>query len=284
MAVALIPLILYAYSYNQIFPKRRITLLLSAGLIFSAALIPIGTEARTGLVCLAVLAIFLFLGAKRKLLFGAVGAVVAIASIPLLPDSFTGRMSTIQTYDEDNSASTRVAVWNWTLDFVKDHPFGGGFYAYKLNRIEVQTRRRVGEGSNMREETVTVVDEARAFHSSYFEVLGEHGYPGLLIFMTMLVAALLQLRGLYRRFRTSDEDAWIAHLAKALGQTTIIYMCGSLFVGVAFQSTLYFLLGLAAALAQIAARRESATSRALLDLQGGSLKPQAAAVAVVRPR
>ncbi len=284
VAVALIPLILYAYSYNQIFPKRRITLLLSAGLIFSAALIPIGTEARTGLVCLAVLAIFLFLGAKRKLLFGAVGAVVAIASIPLLPDSFTGRMSTIQTYDEDNSASTRVAVWNWTLDFVKDHPFGGGFYAYKLNRIEVQTRRRVGEGSNMREETVTVVDEARAFHSSYFEVLGEHGYPGLLIFMTMLVAALLQLRGLYRRFRTSDEDAWIAHLAKALGQTTIIYMCGSLFVGVAFQSTLYFLLGLAAALAQIAARRESATSRALLDLQGGSLKPQAAAVAVVRAR
>lgn len=277
VAVALIPLILYSYSHNQIFPKQRITQLLSAGLIFSAVLIPVGTEARTGLVCLAVLGIFLFLGAKRKLLFGAVAAVLAVAAVPLLPDSFTGRMSTIKSYDEDTSASTRVAVWNWTMEFVKDHPFGGGFYAYKLNRIEVQTRQRVGEGSNMSEQTVTVVDQARAFHSSYFEVLGEHGYPGIFIYLLMLIMALLQLGGLKRRFRTSDEDMWISQLARALGQTTIIYMAGSLFVGVAFQSMLYFLLGLSAALAQIAARRQSATSRTAVEARSSPQLPVAPA-------
>jgi len=255
VAVALIPLILYVYNYNQIFPKQRITLLIAAGLIFAAALIPIGTEARTGLICLAMLGFLLFLRSKRKLLFGAVAAVLAVAAIPLLPDSFTGRMSTIKSYEEDNSASTRVAVWNWTLDFVKDHPFGGGFYAYKLNRIEVKLTQKVGTGSNSREETRTVFDQARAFHSSYFEVLGEHGYPGILIYLSMLVMALLQLRGIAKRFKTSDSDAWLSHLATALGQCMIIYMAGSLFVGIAFQSMLYYLLALAASLGHIAAIR-----------------------------
>lgn len=257
VAVSLIPLLLYSYQHNLIAPKSRITLLLTSGLIFSALLIPVGTEARTGLVCIAVLAIFLFLGAKRKLLFGAVAAVVAVAAIPLLPDSFTGRMSTIKTYDEDTSASTRVAVWNWTLDYVRDNPLGGGFYVYKLNRIEMKVPRRVGTGANSREEMVTVVDQARAFHSSYFEVLGEQGYPGLLIYLGMIFTALLQLVSLNRRFRNS-EHRWIADMSRALAQTMVIYLAGSAFVGIAFQSINYYLLALAASLAHIGARATAA--------------------------
>lgn len=252
VAVALIPLVIYAYQHNQIIPKQRLTLLAAAGLIFSAVLIPVGTEARTGLVCLAVLVLLQFIHAKRKILFGAIIAVVAVAAIPLLPDTFTGRMSTIKSYDEDNSASTRTAVWKWTLDFVREHPFGGGFYAYKLNRIEVTTRERVGEGNNMREVSRTYIDEARAFHSSYFEVLGEHGYPGLAIFLTMIGISLWQLRRVRIQFRNSEEDRWIADLAMSLSHCTIIYMVGSIFVGIAFQSMNYYLLGLSASVAQIA--------------------------------
>jgi len=251
VAIALIPMILYAYSWNQIFPKQRLTLLLAAGLIFSAILIPVGTEARTGLICLGVLSFLLFLRAKRKMLIGAAAAVLAVAVVPVLPDSFTGRMSTIKSYDEDSSASTRVAVWNWTWEFVKEHPFGGGFYAYKLNRIKMTLQN--GDGT-----TRTVEDEARAFHSSYFEVLGEHGYPGLMLYLTILATALVQLRSLYTRFRANDQDRWIAELARALGQTLLIYVVGSLFVGVAFQSMLYFLLAFVASLGNVAASRKVA--------------------------
>lgn len=281
VSVSLIPLVVYCYLHNSIFPKQRLTLLLAAGLIFSAMLIPVGTEARTGLVCLALLAFLTFLRAKRKLLFAAGAAVVMVAAVPFLPDSFTGRMSTIKTYDEDNSASTRIAVWNWTLDFVKDHPFGGGFYAYKLNRIEVQVRERSGEGNSARETTRTVFDEARAFHSSYFEVLGEHGYPGLAIYLAMLIMALLQLRGLAKRFRLSEGREWISKLATALSDTLLIYMTGSLFAGVAFQSTLYFLLGLSAALAHIAAQRSPLTQGAL-NVGGGPDGPRLAAATAAK--
>jgi probable O-glycosylation ligase (exosortase A-associated) len=261
VSIALIPLVVYIYQNNTIIPKSRTTLLIAAGLTVSALLIPVGTEARTGLVCIALLGGLTFLRVKRKSLYAAGIAVVAIAAIPLLPESFTGRMSTIKTYDEDNSASTRVAVWSWTWDFAKSHPFGGGFYAYKLNEIEVQIRERVGTGNAMRETTRTVKDRARAFHSSYFEVLGEHGYPGILIYLSMLFVALFQLRGLFTRYRDDPEQRWIAELARALAHTFLIFMTGSLFVGIAFQSTLYFLLGFTASLAQIAAMRSAKAGR-----------------------
>ena len=254
IAIAVIPLILYLYQFNRIVPKSRMTWLLAAGLIFAALLIPIGTEARTGLVCIAVLAGLLFLRVKRKFIYLAAATVLAVAVVPLLPETFTGRMSTIKSYDEDNSASTRLAVWGWTLDFVREHPLGGGFSAYKLNEIEVEVQRRSGDDSNSSERTVTIQDEARAFHSSYFETLGEHGYPGLLIYLAMLFTALWQLRRLYQRFKTSEENHWIADLARSLGHTLIIYMVGSIFIGIAFQSTLYFMLAFAGALVNVASR------------------------------
>lgn len=255
VAISIIPLILYLARYNIIVAHSKWTRLFAAGLVFAAVLIPVGTEARTGLVCLGVLAVLLWLGAKRKILFGAGALLLALASIPFLPDTFTGRMQTIQTYDEDTSASTRLAVWGWTLDFVRDHPLGGGFGAYRLNKLEVEVRERSGDGNNMSEDTTVVTDRARAFHSSYFEVLGEHGYPGLAIFLAMLVVALVQLRRLYTRFRDSETDRWIADMARAVGHTLIVYMAGSIFVGVAFQSTQYYLLATTAALAHIASRR-----------------------------
>jgi probable O-glycosylation ligase (exosortase A-associated) len=257
IAIAMIPLILYLYRFNQIVPRSRVTLLLTAGLIFSALLIPIGTEARTGLVCIAALAGLMFLRVKRKMIYVAAASIVAIAAIPLLPESFTGRMSTIKTYEADNSATTRLAVWGWTLDFVKEHPFGGGFYVYKINEVEVTTRTTTGEGNNTSENTLVEVDQARAFHSSYFEVLGEHGWPGIAIYLAMHGVMLWQLRGLYQRFKDSTDQHWIADFARSLSHTTIIYMVGSLFIGIAFQSTLYYLLAFAASLAQVAARVEA---------------------------
>ncbi len=76
--------------------------------------------------------------AKRRLLYiGAGRSRSALAAIPFLPSSFTNRMETIQGYQADESAGTRLAVWGWTWNYVLDHPGGGGFEAYRQNRIQV---------------------------------------------------------------------------------------------------------------------------------------------------
>jgi len=237
IAIALIPIILWLTRFGTVFPPDWRVKIFAAGLIFSCLLIPIGTEARTGLVCIAVLAILLLRDAKRRLLYIAGAAMLGLASIPFLPASFTNRMETIQGFQADQSAGTRLAVWAWTWDYAKDHPLGGGFGAYRSNRIQVLTVSTQRTGDVQVVTAQTEADEARAYHSAYFEMLGEQGFPGLLIFILIHGIGLVRMEMLRRRYRRAEGDmAWISPLATALQHFQIIYLVGALFVGIAFQS------------------------------------------------
>ena len=144
VAIALIPLILWFTRHGTIFtPDWRVKLFCGA-LIFSCLLIPIGTEARTGLVCIAVLGLLLLRDAKRRFLYIGAALALGAAAIPFLPSSFTNRMETIQGFKADESAGTRLAVWGWTWNYALDHPMGGGFEAYRQNRIQVSTVSEAG--------------------------------------------------------------------------------------------------------------------------------------------
>jgi probable O-glycosylation ligase (exosortase A-associated) len=233
IAIALIPLILWAGKHGTIFPPDWRVKLFIAGLIFACLLMPIGTEARTGLLCIGVLAILMLRDAKRRLLYITGAAVLGLAAIPFLPSSFTNRMETIQGFQGDQSANTRLAVWAWTLDYAQAHPFGGGFGAYRSNKIQVQTVNVDGGVTT----TQVEADEGRAYHSSYFEMLGEQGYPGLAIFLLIHGIGLVRMEVLRRRYRReTGERAWIAPLATALQHFHLIYLVGCLFVGIAYQS------------------------------------------------
>jgi hypothetical protein len=98
--------------------------LFAAGLIFACLLIPVGTAARTGLVCIAVLVVLLLRSVRYKFVYAGLGALVLVAAIPFLPQTYRERMGTITEYQGDESASTRVQVWMWTLDYVPRQPVG----------------------------------------------------------------------------------------------------------------------------------------------------------------
>lgn len=245
VSIALIPIILWLARYGTIFPSDWRVKLFAYALVFACLLMPIGTEARTGLVCIGVLALLMLrdMDMKRRFLFAGAACALAVASIPFLPNSFTQRMETIQGYQADESANTRLAVWGWTLEYVREHPFGGGFGAYHQNRIQVQTTDvRGGEGLQTVATNVQA-DQGRAWHSSYFEMLGEQGWPGLFIFLTIQIISLVRLEIMRRRYRRSEgEDEWIAPLATSLQHFQLIYMIGSAFVQTAFQSFGWFIV------------------------------------------
>jgi hypothetical protein len=56
---------------------------------------------------------------RHKFVYAGLGALALVAAVPFLPQSFLERMGTISNYQGDESASTRVAVWMWTLDYAK---------------------------------------------------------------------------------------------------------------------------------------------------------------------
>jgi probable O-glycosylation ligase (exosortase A-associated) len=259
VAIAIIPLILWYRNHGTIFPPEWRVSLFCFALIFACMLIPVGTQARTGLVCLGVLAVLSLRAVKYPLLYIAGAGFLAIASIPFLPDSFTQRMETIRDHRADQSASTRVAVWKWTWDYAKDNPFGGGFDAYRQNEVRVEKAETDYDPVKGGSTGPTVYEEkSRAYHSSYFEMLGEQGYPGLLMWLGLHAWGILTMERLRRRYLKTRraEEQWIAPLATALQNGHIVYMVGSLFVGVAFQPFIYMMIALQIGLSTYVRRRE----------------------------
>lgn len=246
VAIAIVPLILWLVKYGTIFPQDWRSKLFAIALCLACFLIPIGTETRTGLLCIVLLGGMTLMQSKRRFVYGPLMALAALAAIPFLPASFTSRMDTIQNHQEDESASTRIAVWKWTWDYVKDHPGGGGFDAYLQNSFQYSTRKLVNYGDSMAMENVVIVDKGRAYHSAYFEMLGEQGYLGFLLWSMIHGITLARTQWIRRHYRKRDDPAtaWVSPLALALQQGHIIYLLGALFIGVAYQPFILMFLAL----------------------------------------
>ena len=255
-AVATVPLALWLARHGTIFKPDWRVYGFVAGLIFACLLIPIGTAARTGLVCAAVLAVLLMRSVRYKFVYGAIAGLAMLAAVPFLPASFTQRMGTISEYQGDQSASTRVQVWMWTLEYVKERPFGGGFDAYRSNSFTYDTRKVVGEGSTLTIETNQVTDNARAYHSAYFEMLGEQGWLGLFLWLLLHGLGVWQMERIRWLFA---RKTWQWGLATALQQSQIVYLVGALFVGIAFQPFFFLLVALQCALWSYVRRTEGLT-------------------------
>jgi putative inorganic carbon (HCO3(-)) transporter len=242
VAVAIIPTILFLAKYGTVFPSDWRVKLFTAGLVFACLLIPIGTSTRTGLICIGLVAIMILRDSKRRLLYMAGMALAVAVAVPLLPASYTQRMQTIQGYQADSSAATRLAVWQWTWGYVQDHPGGGGFNAFLQNHLTIRLTGPKADGAGGPK--AVEYDKARAYHSAYFEMLGEQGFFGFTLWALLHGGGLLRMELLRRRFRRATDPAenWIAPLASALQHGHVIYLVGALFVAIAFQPFIYMLL------------------------------------------
>ena len=153
VAIAIIPLIAWLARHGTIFPRDKRVRLFAAALGFACLLIPVGTQARTGLICIGVLAVLSLRTVKRRMLYVSLLGAAGLIAIPLLPATFTQRMGTIENHASDESASTRLAVWAWTYAYAKDHPLGGGFDAYRGNQLTVSTSAEKTAGKSVAEQT-----------------------------------------------------------------------------------------------------------------------------------
>jgi O-antigen ligase len=174
-------------------------------------------------------------------------------------------MNTIKTYDADESASTRLAVWKWTIEYAKTHPFGGGFNAYLGNHIRYDLKTSPDAGSAGAPAAAATpkveVDKARAYHSAYFEMLGEQGYFGLALWLAINLIGIVRMEVVRRRYRDPDGAfGWAGPLAAALQSGHIVYLLGAAFIAIAFQPFIYMLIGAQIGLDTYLARKRSEES------------------------
>lgn len=263
VAIAIIPLILWAMKHGTIFPPDWRVKAFGYALILACLLMPIGTEARTGLLCMGVLAVLMLRDVKRRFAYIGAAAALGIVALPFLPQSWYARMSTLEAAEEDTSASTRVAVWEWTIDYANSHPLGGGFDAYRGNKFTYKVPVRTSEGNTTSVQLKDHTDQARAYHSAIFEMLGEQGWPGLVLWLWIHGLGLWQMERIRRRWKGREraDQQWQAPLAVALQFAQAIYLVGSVFQGIAYQPFVLTLIGVQCALWSWCRRADSQQRR-----------------------
>ncbi|MGE4046130.1 MAG: putative O-glycosylation ligase, exosortase A system-associated, partial [Acetobacteraceae bacterium] len=244
-----VPLALYLAKHNLLAPKWKIVSLGYLGLAALAVITAIGTYQRSALIGLVVLGVTTFMKSRHKLMLGAAGVVVALVLGYLMSERWTERVSTITEYNEESSALGRILVWQWTLEFAAANPLGGGFNSFIINHITYP-------GGTMQ--------FGKAFHSIYFEMLGEHGWPGLIMFLTIVASTMLSLRRLKKRIKGHPDALWCSELANALQVSIFVFMSAGAFVGIAFQPMFWHMIALSVSLRAYVIRIEQQqTSRAI---------------------
>jgi probable O-glycosylation ligase (exosortase A-associated) len=238
VALMLVPIALFLRRHTLLMPRLRLTPLFYLGLAVAGMIAAVGTYQRTALVGMAVLAAFMLMQSRRKWLAGMMIAIGMAALVFLTSDAWNTRISTIGEYRQESSALTRLLVWEWTLGFVQQNPFGGGFGTSEISRITPPAAPG----------TEPEVVVGRAFHSVYFEILGEQGWVGLALFFGLVGASLLAYREIIRRTATIPELAWAGDLARTLRTSLMVLLACGAFIGIAFQPMFYYLFGISAAL------------------------------------
>lgn len=240
IAISLIPLLLFVIRNNTLLPQNRWVKLGYIGLIVLSISAAIGTYERTGLVAMVVVSVALWLQSRHKFLFGAGLLAAAVVLGTVTSAKWQERIHTITTYREDSSAYSRILVWEWTWNFVKTHPLGGGFEAYLVNHLAGAAAAEISNDTSV--ERVNPRASSVAFHSIYFEVLGEQGYVGLALYLSIIAVAYRNLLRI-RRLKApvpEDEIRWCRDLAKAVGASLTTMLISGAFIGIGFTPLVYY--------------------------------------------
>jgi probable O-glycosylation ligase (exosortase A-associated) len=230
-----VPIALFLGKHGKLVPRLPMMNLAYGGVAVLAVATAIGTYERSALVGMVVLGFYMFIRSRRKLVFGALIAVAAVAVIVLAAKSWDARVSTINQYDKESSALTRLLMWQWTLRFAASHPFGGGFDAYGNSVIMMPPDDEHPGG---------YLQTGRAYHSIYFEMLGDLGYPGLIMFVTVIGSSLFSLIRLSRKCRKLPDLVWVADMSDAVQSGMLVFLTSGAFVGLAFQPPFWYFVAM----------------------------------------
>ena len=196
----------------------------------------LGTYSRGAFLGLVAVAPFILLKMQRKVLFSIVALFAVFVIGVTVPDRVVERAETIQAYEEDNSAMSRLQAWNVNWNIAAENPLTGAGFSLVLMGNERWLSYADFEGDWRR--------TARAAHSIYFQVIGHHGFVGLGIYLALLGAVVATLCKLMWRARRSTETVWISEYAWALLIGIVGYAVAGAFLDMAYFTLFYAFVGL----------------------------------------
>ena len=223
MALALVSTLpLIWYLRNQV-KNKLISLGMLAMTIFTA-IAAVGSYSRGALVGGAAMLGFLWLKSKNKVGTGlAVIAMVAIVALVMPPQWFE-RMHTIDDYKQDDSALGRINAWQFAINVATHNVLGGGFNVFSIRQFAIYAPDPLNY---------------HVAHSIYFQVLGDHGFFGLAMFLVLMLCTWRTGSRVIKFCGQETDLKWASDLAKMTQVCVIGYAVSGAFLSLAYFDLYY---------------------------------------------
>jgi probable O-glycosylation ligase (exosortase A-associated) len=218
--------------------KRWIRWLLYFTFLCSVASV-ILTYSRGGLLGLTVVLLAINLKSRHKVFGAIVIFVVALGLFTFGPGAWMDRMSTTAHGNLDSSANQRLVAWETAWHFAQDYPVTGGtfdtlpdenvFLRYQL--------RQLPEGF-----------KSTAPHSIYFQLLADHGFVGLGLFLCVIGSCFLSLWKLRRAARALPAAHWLVDYSHMIDVAILGFLTSGAFLSFVYLDVIYQMIAIVAVL------------------------------------
>ena len=177
------------------------------------------TYSRGALVSLAVVLALMIVRLKQRLILIPIALLGISVAVLVAPQSWKDRMNPSTDNILDKSAQGRINAWTFAVHLVSDYPItGGGFETFTPTLFNLYAPDP---------------KDVHGPHSVYFGILGDHGFPGLALFLCLIVSALYSLHRVVKWGRFYNDLVAVAY-AQMFRFSLIGFLTAGLFLGRAY--------------------------------------------------
>jgi len=177
-------------------------------------------QSRGGMLALAVAGIMTIWRRWGWLKAVVLIVLAAVIGIAITPQETMVRYMSLGTYEGDISAVGRLRAWQVSTEMVADHPMTG---------IGMGEQAFLDEYDNYK---VHPDDWPHVAHSIWFSALAGMGWPGLGMFVLLLVGALWRTRRVRRIAdeQLGDDGAWAVSYATGIETSIVAFVVAGTFL------------------------------------------------------
>jgi probable O-glycosylation ligase (exosortase A-associated) len=170
-----------------------------------------------GLITVSAL---MLLRSRRRLVLIPVIALGILIAILFAPQAWKDRMDPTAKNALDGSALSRLNAWTYSWRLSLDYPVAGGGFA----TFTPELFHRYAPNPK---------DDTHGSHSIYFEVLAEHGFVGLALYLTLVISCFATARSLRKRAGAYD-DTQVASYSDMFRFSLVGFLTSGMFLGRAY--------------------------------------------------
>lgn len=241
----IIPLMVYL---NK-FPPHRLVKLIMPFCIAMSMFSVVGSQSRGAMLAIGAVGVFFWWKTKSKVVTALAFGVFSMLVLMVMPQSWYDRVSGIGDYKQDSSANQRLDAWQYSFNVANARLTGGGLNSWTLENYAKYN---------------VWVQESFAAHSIYFSVLNDAGWPGLILFLTLLFVIWRQLGKVIGATEDIAEHADYNFLARMLQISIIAFMSGGAFLSLAWFDLAWHIMAMTMVLTQLTqgiSQKESGTKQ-----------------------